>query len=199
LVPPKKRIQSQKLAPKGVQGRLLAILSTQTYLIWLSQRKVIQTSFIKLYENPYTHLQGPQGPTNALDLPNTTKNTKDQNPNYDGPPPETPTKFTPPTALPRKLAQLPTITYGPSESPIGARPRPITVKIPIPQATKTQRKEFKQIEVEPMDTTTDLVNHLVNEATKQIKLSGHYNPPELTKDSKPKSFKQILKHPLKDQ
>jgi len=35
LVPPEKRIQSQKLAPRGVQGRLLAVLGTQTYLVWL--------------------------------------------------------------------------------------------------------------------------------------------------------------------
>jgi len=33
LVPPEKHIQSQKLTPKGVQGRLLAVLGTQTYLV----------------------------------------------------------------------------------------------------------------------------------------------------------------------
>jgi len=45
----------------------------------------------------------------------------------------------------------------------------------------------------------DLINHLVNKATKQAKPSSYYNPSELIKDSEPKSFKQILRHPLKDQ
>ena len=40
-----------------------------------------------------------------------------------------------------------------------------------------------------MDTTADLVNYLVNRATKQAKPSGYYNPSELTKDSEPKFFK----------
>ena len=39
-----------------------------------------------------------------------------------------------------------------------------------------------------MNTTADLVNHLVNKATKQVKLSGYYNPLKLTKDLEPKSF-----------
>ena len=82
---------------------------------------------------------------------------------------------------------------------MGDRPRPVTVEVPIPQATKTQREEFKRVEVKPMDTMANLVNHLVNKAIKYVKLSGHYNPPELTEDLEPKSFKQILKYPLKDQ
>ena len=49
-----------------------------------------------------------------------------------------------------------------------------------------------------MDTTADLVNYLVNRATKQAKSSGYYNPFELIEDLEPKSFKQILRHPLKD-
>jgi len=49
-----------------------------------------------------------------------------------------------------------------------------------------------------MDTTADLVNHLVNRAIKQAKPSGYYNPSELIEDLEPKFFKQILRYSLKD-
>ena len=45
------------------------------------------------------------------------------------------------------------------------------------------------MEVEPIDTTADLVNYLVNKAIKYVKFSGYYNPPELTEDLELKSFK----------
>ena len=81
---------------------------------------------------------------------------------------------------------------------MGDKLRPVTVEVPILQATKTQQKEFKRVKVKPINTTADLINHLVNRATKQTKPSSYYNPFKLTKNSEPKSFKQILKHPLKD-
>ena len=49
---------------------------------------------------------------------------------------------------------------------MGDKLRPITVEVPILQATKTQQKEFKRVEVKLIDTTADLVNHLINKATK---------------------------------
>src|SRR4051812_42770315 len=69
LVPPEKRVTAEKLVPKGVKGKLLAVLGHQTYLVWLGQRKVVQTSFVKLYEDATPHLQGPIGPTATLQLP----------------------------------------------------------------------------------------------------------------------------------
>ena len=127
------------------------------------------------------------------------KDTENQYPNHNGSPPEAPTKFAPPAALPRKLVQLPAATPKPSKSPIGDKLRSIIVEVPIPQATKTQREEFKRVKVKPINTTADLINYLINKTTKQTKPSSYYNPFKLTKNSEPKSFKQILRHPLKDQ
>ena len=33
LMPPKKRVTTKKLAPKGIKGKLLAVLGYQTYLV----------------------------------------------------------------------------------------------------------------------------------------------------------------------
>lgn len=52
LVPPASREASYKLAPRGVPRKLLAVIGHNTYSVYLGNRKVVQTCFIKLFENP---------------------------------------------------------------------------------------------------------------------------------------------------
>ena len=51
LIPPEKRLKAHKLASKTEPGRLLAVLSLKTFLVWIPARKiVVKTPFIKLKE-----------------------------------------------------------------------------------------------------------------------------------------------------
>ena len=52
LIPPEKRSNAQKLSPKTEPGRLLAMLSFKTFLVWVpTKRTVVKTPFIKLKES----------------------------------------------------------------------------------------------------------------------------------------------------
>ena len=51
LIPSEKRQKTHKLAPKTEPGRLLAVLSLKTFLIWVpAKRIIVKTPFIKLKE-----------------------------------------------------------------------------------------------------------------------------------------------------
>lgn len=174
LIPPEKRVTAEKLVPKGTKGKLLAVLGHQTYLVWLGQRRVVQTSFIKLYEDTTAHLQGPIGPTNILQLPDVEDSEEPSETRVETvePPPEPP-----PTAprLPPATGLLPT-----------------TVEIPLPQATKAQREEYEVVDDDGAMDTSDLVCYL---ATKATEVCHAAKKAKATKNSEPTTFKQALKHP----
>jgi len=136
LIPPEKRTTAEKLAPRGTKGRLLAVLGNQTYLVWLGQRKLVQTSFIKLYEDTTAQLLGSNSLTNTL--PSLLDTDTELSKSLPEPPPEPP---------PRPILRPTT-----------------TVEIPLPQATKAQREEFKQVDIDAMDTS-DLVCYLATKST----------------------------------
>ena len=162
LIPPEKRTTAEKLAPRGTKGRLLAVLGNQTYLVWLGQRKVVQTSFIKLYEDATAHLQGPMGPTNAL-----------------------------PSLLDTEEAtELPDPPILPPQPQL----RPVTVEIPLPQASKAQREEYQTVDLEAMDTS-DLVCYLATKSAEECYKASKAKAP---KGSEPTTFKQAQKHAEKD-
>ena len=169
LIPPEKRTTAEKLVPKGTMGRLLAVLGHQTYLVWVGHRRVLQTSFIKLYENATTHLQGPISPTNAL--PEITEEDSDQ---------EAPEPDPPPNLLPTPQAPKPF-------------PRPTLVEVQLPQASKAQREEFARVDDDFMDTS-DLVSYLATTATEECYATAKSTAPR----PEPKTFKQALQHPQKD-
>ena len=53
LVPHAHRVNSQKLAPRTEDARLLAVLGSKTFLVYLlQQQRVLKTSLIRLYESP---------------------------------------------------------------------------------------------------------------------------------------------------
>ena len=171
-IPEEKRAAAKKMDPRAQKGHLLAVLGTQTYLVWLGGRKVIQTSFIKLYERPEQQTTTP--PKLALPMPPTE------------PSPPVTTEHLPPVAT----EPLPPVATEPLP-PAATEPNLPEIEIPLPQATKQQREEFQRFDDE-MDTS-ELITHLVA-------LAHNYRSDKTSSRDllEPKNFKEALKHPEKE-
>ena len=123
---------------------------------------MIQTAFVKFYEDHKLHLQGPLGPTNSLELPEVQEEEE---------PVEDSTE--------------------PSPAPL-APPKPTNIEVRLPQAPKQYKEEYQVIPDDSAMDTTELVTYLVTKATATVANST------TTSISEPNTFKQALKHPLKD-
>jgi hypothetical protein len=196
LIPPEKRSVGQKLAPRGTKGRLLAVLGHQTYLVWLGQRRIIQTSFVKLYENAAAHLQGPVSPVSPLELPDVCEDPEaSTDPSGTLESTESTERPLEPFKPSRVLRPLQQPLQPLPEPHATLQPHPATVEIPLPQASKAQREEFKRVPDDDTMDTSDLVSYLATVATEKCYKAKRAKAP---KNSEPTTFKQALKHPQKD-
>ena len=150
FVPIEKRATGQKLLPRGTKGRLLAVLGHKTYLVWLGGRQVIQTAFVKFYEDHKPHLQGPVGPTNSLDLPEVQEEEE-----------------------PEEEATVPL----PEPSALPELPLPTKIEVQLPQAPSHYKEDFQVVDSDPMDLSA-LVTHLVTKATATVAAISPNGSPE---------------------
>ncbi|KAK4171477.1 hypothetical protein QBC36DRAFT_305251 [Triangularia setosa] len=171
-IPTESRVSGEKLAPRGVKGKLLAVLGQQTYLVYLGLNKVTQTSFVKFYEDPKTQLAGPLNLVSPLEVVDQFDNLEDE--------PDVQPTVEDPVQIPDPGIPAPPTLAAPST----------TIEITLPQATREQREEFEPID--EMDCT-ELISYLVSRFLETLAVQ-----PTAT-SSEPNTFKQALKHPNKDQ
>ena len=119
---------------------------------------------MKFYEDHKSHLQGPVGPTNSLDLPEVQEEEE-----------------------PEEEATVPLLEpLVPPELPL-----PIKIEVQLPQAPNHYKEDFQVVDSDPMDLSA-LVTHLVTKATATVAAISPNG------SSEPNTFKQALKHPLKN-
>jgi histone deacetylase 1/2 len=70
LIPFEKRVKSQKLQPRTESGYLLAVIGSNTYLVYIPKRHVvIKSSFVTVIENLTLESHIPEGGTRPLEGP----------------------------------------------------------------------------------------------------------------------------------
>ena len=149
LVPPASREASYKLAPRVVPGKLLAVIGHNTYSVYLGNRKVVQTCFIKLFENPQQHLGVPVRPLESLEVPGTSEGPQvSEKPEEVLVPerPEAPVRLPEgvPISTPEPVTRVPpepvtTATTPPepvNTAPSPPKPTPVQIEVRLPQATR---------------------------------------------------------------
>lgn len=132
---------------------------------------MVQTPFVKFYEDYKLYLQGPRIPTNTLQLPEILNKELEEH-STEQPPTES-SRLTTPLIEPHKLTNI---------------------EIHLPQTTKQQKEEFQIVDDDDNAINiTKLVIYLVTKAAIAITHSTI-----TTSTIEPNTFKQALKHPQKD-
>jgi hypothetical protein len=173
LIPLENRAKSQKLRPRTEAARLLAVLGSNTYLVYVpSRHAVLKTSFIKLYEAIGT-VKRPSSAREGVNIPE----SEVENPAPDVIPASRPW----PSGLgPLGSGPGPPITG--DTVPEGVFQPPTTA----PNYAEEPENHTPKVD-DPMDL--DLVYHLTN----KVKFNTLYS-----NSSVPYTFKQALKSPERD-
>jgi hypothetical protein len=188
LIPLEKRAKSQKLVPRTESARLLAVIGSKMYLVYIPQRHVVlKTSFIKLYEDSYSDVSDSIGLEGVISEGNPVAPP----PSRGGPlpPPSSPTPGPSDLLKPSIITREP---LGPLE-PINTTSGSKELSLPPEGVSKDSFGEDIEMEDISNSVQVEQVSYLVN----MMKTSHRESIFSSLSASEPRTYKQVLNCPEK--
>ena len=200
LVPPEKRVKSEKLAPRSKTGKLLAVLGSNLYLIYIpTDRNIIKTPFVRIFE---------KGTLNSLSEGEPLNSDSGNSPISEGVVLDSSPKRIENTEESAIKSNLPRGITQPPLNPLGSESNTDSIKppdiVPVERPFIPPREPmFEDMDIDNIDIRmeVDFVNLLLNKTKSEIfsaiksKIKSSKRKNSLK--SVPNIFKEVLRNPNK--